>query len=66
MFSSRFMLFPTFKKKLVYKNIFFGGGGAIFFFFFRKTLLSLFISGFMLFSTFFWVEILKNAPSLTG
>ena len=34
MFSSRFMLFPTFKKKLCQTNFGGGGGGVKFFFFF--------------------------------
>ena len=64
MFSSRFMLFPTFKKKIWCKKNqlkFIWGGGR--FFIFRKTLLSHFISGFMLFSTLhFFLEILKKCP----
>ena len=33
MFSSRFMLFPTFKKKIGVKKKFGGGGGGVEFFF---------------------------------
>ena len=52
MFSSRFMLFPTFKKKIGLKKI--GGGGGIFLFFFRRIILSHF--------TFYAiVNIKKNA-----
>ena len=57
-FSSRFMLFPTLKKKIWYKKKIRGGGGCGF----LKTILS--DSRFMLFSTF--KQILKSAPSLTG
>ena len=64
MFSSCFMLFPTFKKTIQCKNKFGGGGGINFFF--RKTILSHFISRFMLFSKLKKKEILKSAPSLTG
>ena len=70
MFSSRCMLFPTYKKnnwctKINCTNL--GGGGGRFFLE-KHLILSHFISGFMLFSTitFFCVEILKSAPSLTG
>ena len=53
MFSSRFMLFPTFKKKIGVEKIF-GGGGVDFFrvlcYFQHK-------------QNF---EILKSSPSLTG
>ena len=52
MFSSRFMLFQTFKKKGVKNKISGGGGGGMCRFFCRKTLLYHFISRFMLFSTF--------------
>ena len=38
-FSSRFMLFPTYKKNGVKKNL---GGGGVEFFFFLKTILSYF------------------------
>ena len=65
MFSSRFMLFPTFKKKLVYKKKSGGGGGGveIFFFFVRRIILSHF--------TFYAIVnikkiLLKSAPSLNG
>ena len=41
MFSSRFMLFPTFKKKIIgVKKNFGGGGGVEIFFFFRRIILS--------------------------
>ena len=41
MFSSRFMLFPTLKKKnWCKKKSGAGGGGGVEFFFFRKTILS--------------------------
>ena len=46
MFSSRFILFPIFKKKIGAKKI--PGGGGVEIFFFIKTIL---ISRFMLFST---------------
>ena len=48
MFSSRFMLFPTFKKKLCQKNVG-GGGGVKKYIFFRKQFFL--ISRFILFST---------------
>ena len=51
MFSSRFMLFPTLKKKLVEKKIR-GGGGGVLIFFFRKTILSHF--------TFYAIFNIKN------
>ena len=42
MFSSRFMLFPTFKKKIGVQTKFGGGGGGgvEIFFFFRRIILS--------------------------
>ena len=40
MFSSRFMLFPTLKKKKIGVKKIRGGGGGVFIFFFRKTILS--------------------------
>ena len=49
MFSSRFMLFPTFKKKIGAKKIMGGGGGEVDFFFLEKQFFL--ISRFMLFST---------------
>ena len=60
MFSSRFMLFPTLKKKIGVKKKF-RGGGVDFFFLEKQFFL---ISRFMLFSTL--KKILKSAPSLTG
>ena len=42
MFSSRFMLFPTYKKKNWCKKKNSGGGGGVLNFFFRKTILSYF------------------------
>ena len=66
MFSSCFMLFPTFKKKCgVKKNSGGGGGGGVvkYIYFFRKTILSHFT-----FCAIFNIKkiILKSAPSLTG
>ena len=61
-FSSRFMLFPTLKKKLCKKKNP-GGGGVDFLFFFRKTI----PSHFTLYAIFnIKKNILKSAPSLTG
>ena len=48
MFSSRFMLFPTLKKKNGVKKIIPGGGGGVDFFLEKQFFL---ISRFMLFST---------------
>ena len=59
MFSSHFMLFPTFKKKIGVKKKIRGGGGD---FFWGKQFFL--ISRFMLFSTL--KKILKSAPSLIG
>ena len=59
MFSSRFVLFPTLKKKFGVKKNPGGGGGN---FFVEKQLFR--ISRFMLFSTL--KNILQSAPSLTG
>ena len=61
MFSSRFMLFPTLKKKNWCKKI--RGGGGVDFFFVEKQFFL--FSLFMLFSTLKKI-ILKSAPSLTG
>ena len=62
---SCFILFPTSKKKVGVKKIEkFAGGSTIFFF--RKTILSHFISRYIIFSTLKKMEILKSAPSLTG
>ena len=66
MFSSRFMLFPTFKKKEKNwcKKKIPGEGVEFFLFFFRKTILSHFT-----FYAIFNIKkkiILKSAPSLTG
>ena len=76
-FISRFMLFPTFKKKkreilkIDFRGEGGGGGGGNGgfkkYFFFRKTILYHIISGFMLFPTFkknAFCKILKSAPSL--
>ena len=62
MVSSRFMLFPTFKKKIGVKKNSGGGGGVEFFFLGKQFFL---ISRFMLFSTLKKI-ILKSAPSLAG
>ena len=56
MFSSRFMLFPTLKKKLVTKNNSGGGGGGVLNFF-QIVDIGNFITR---------LEILKSSPSLTG
>ena len=64
-FSSRFMLFPTFKKKLVSKKIW---GGCQFFIFFvwKNTSLLFHFAFYAIFNITFFFEILKSAPSLTG
>ena len=61
-FSSRFMVFPTLKKKIGVKIPGGGGGGGVDFVFLEKQFFP--ISLFMLFSTL--KNILKSAPSLTG
>ena len=62
MFSSRFMPFPTFKKKIGV-HFFLTPPRVLQIFFFRKQFFL--ISRFMLFSTL-KKKILKSAPSLTG
>ena len=57
MFSSRYMLFPTFKKEIGVKKTFRGGGGV-----FRKTLLYHFISRVMLFSTLKKIFYIEKFP----
>ena len=59
MFSSSFMLFPKFKKKIGVKKM--SGGGVLKFFFLLEKVFFL-ISRFMLFSTLKKL-ILKSAPS---
>ena len=63
MFSLRFMLFPTFKKKIGVEKKFGGGGDVKIFYFFRRIILSHF--------TFYAIVnikkiLLKSAPSLNG
>ena len=63
MFSSHFMLFPTFKKKIGVQKKIGGGGGVEIFFFFRRIIISHF--------TFYAIVnikkiLLKSAPSLNG
>ena len=60
MISSRFMLFPTLKKKFGVQKKNSEGGGVDFFF--RKTILS----HFTFYAIFHIKKILKSAPSLTG
>ena len=63
MFSSRFMLFPTLKKKIGVKKIIPGGGGGVLNLFF------IFLNSFSFHILCYFqniTNILKSAPSLTG